>query len=396
MSVQIADGVHWVGALDPDIRVFDVIMAAPHGTTYNAYLVRGSEKTALIETVKAGFEPQLYQHLEELVDTWAVDYLVLNHCEPDHTGALAAVLDKCGGPQVLCSKSAKLLVGGLLHRDVNPRLVGSGDTLELGGKTLEFIQAPFLHWPDTMFTYLQEDRILFPCDFLGAHFADERLFNDLTEEYAYQFEYYFNVIFRPFKSYVLKGLEEIDRREVKIVCPSHGPILRQGIPELLAKYRSWAQVLPGSQPDRLLVFYASSYGNTRRLAEELGRGAEEAGARVSLLDLSSADLSAVTDDLETCGGVAVGSLTINGDAVKPVWDLLSSLATLNLRGKLAASFGSFGWSGEAPRFIASRLADLKMNVVGEPATARLVPTDEDLQAARALGAQMAQAMLAGK
>jgi flavorubredoxin len=393
MAVQITEEVSWVGALDPNIRVFDVIMAAPHGTTYNAYLVQGRDKRALIETVKSGFEERLFENLQQVLEPWDVDYLVLNHTEPDHTGALPVVLEKLGYPQVACSKSVKLFVSALLNQDVNPLLVGSGDTLDLGGKTLEFIHAPFLHWPDTMFTYLPEDRMLFPCDFLGAHFCDERLFNDLVENYDYQFEYYFNVIMRPFKPHVLKALDEIAARDIQTICPSHGPILRAHLETYLEKYRQWASVLPGSEKDRLLVLYASSYGNTRKMAEEIGRGAEAKGARVSVVDLATADLAALLGELETCGGLAVGSLTINGDAVKPVWDLLSSLATLELRGKAVAAFGSYAWSGEAPKYLHQRLLDLKMKPVAEPLRAHLTVDAADLQAARDLGAKLAEAML---
>jgi flavorubredoxin len=293
---------------------------------------------------------------------------------------------------VICSKSARLLVQNLLNRDLAPRLVGTGDSLDLGGKTLEFLQAPFLHWPDTMFTLVPEDQALFPCDFLGAHFCDERMFNDLVEDYSHEFDYYFHVIMRPFKRYVLKALDELDQRELCLIGPSHGPILREGLCDYLEKYRGWAECLPGAQGDRLLVFYASSYGNTRRLAEEIGRGAEAAGARVSLADLASAEVGSLLGDLEACGGLAVGSLTINGDAVKPVWDLLSSLATLNLKGKAAAAFGSYGWSGEGPKLISRRLEDLKMKVVAEPVTCTLVPTEENLQAARDLGKKLAEGM----
>jgi flavorubredoxin len=393
MSVQIAEGIAWVGALDPNLRVFDVIMAAPHGTTYNAYLVQGTEKRALIETVKSGFEDRLFANLQEIIEPWSVDYLVLNHTEPDHTGALPTVLEKLGYPQVVCSKSAKLFVQALLNQDVNPMLVGSGDSLDLGGKTLEFIHAPFLHWPDTMFTYLPEDRVLFPCDFLGAHFCDERMFNDSVESYDYQFEYYFNVIFRPFKPHVLKALDEIAKREITTICPSHGPILRANLSAYLDKYRAWASQAAGSQKDHLLVLYASSYGNTRKMAEEIGRGAEAKGARVSVIDLATADVAALLGEIETCGGLAVGSLTINGDAVKPVWDVLSSLATLELRGKAAAAFGSYAWSGEAPKYLHQRLADLKMRPVAEPLRAQLTVDAADLQAARDLGAKLAEAML---
>lgn len=390
--MEIVPGVHWVGALDPQIRIFDVIMHAPRGTTYNSYLIQGEEKSALVEVVKRPFTDVLLDNVGRILDVAALTYVVVNHTEPDHSGALDAVLRAAGGAQVVCARNAKRFLEGLLNRDCEPQVVGDEDVIDLGGRRLRFIVAPFLHWPDTMFTYLEPDGILFPCDFLGAHYCDDRLFNDLVADYSHEFRYYFNVIMRPFKRYVLQALDKVAALDVRMVCPSHGPIIRRGVEDYLSLYRQWASQPQPDGAKRLLVFYASSYGNTARMAEEIARGAEAAGMTAAVFDLSGLSPDGLIDQIEAADAIAVGSLTINGDAVKPVWDLLSSLATLNLRGKVGAAFGSYGWSGEAPKFIAQRLADLKMKVVSGPVTAHLTPTEADLAACRQLGAAIAEAL----
>lgn len=392
LPVEIAPGVHWVGALDPQIRIFDVIMHAPRGTTYNAYLIQGEQKSALVEVVKRQFTDVLLDNVGRVLDVAGLSYVVMNHTEPDHSGALDAVLKAAGGAQVVCARNARRFLEGLLNRDCEPLIVGDEDVIDLGGRRLRFIVAPFLHWPDTMFTYLEPDGILFPCDFLGAHYCDDRLFNDLVADYSHEFRYYFNVIMRPFKQYALQALDKVAALDVRMVCPSHGPIIRKSVEEYLSLYRQWASQPQPDGTKRLLVFYASSYGNTARMAEEIAAGAREAGMTVALFDLSALSVGDVIDQIEAADAIAVGSLTINGDAVKPVWDLLSSLATLNLRGKVGAAFGSYGWSGEGPRFISQRLADLRMKVVSEPVTAHLVPTEADLASCRQLGATIAQAV----
>ncbi len=391
LPVEIVKGVHWVGALDPQLRIFDVIMQAPRGTTYNAYLVQGSEKTALIEVVKKPFARDLLENIARVVDPSAVSYVVLNHTEPDHSGALEDVLQAAGAAQIVCSKNARRFVEALLNRSCEPMVVEDGAGIDLGDRRLRFIIAPFLHWPDTMFTYLEPDGILFPCDFMGAHYCDDRLFNDLVADYSHEFRYYFDVIMRPFKRFALNALDKLAELDIKMICPSHGPIIRQDVQRYLELYRQWASAPAPTDEKRLMVFYASSYGNTARMAEEVAAGAREAGMTVALYDLSAVTPDQLVDDIEAAAAIAVGSLTINGDAVKPVWDLLSSLATLDLRGKAAAAFGSYGWSGEAPKFIAERLRQLRMKVVDEPVTAHLTPTAEDLAACRELGRKLAEA-----
>ncbi|MDW7711475.1 MAG: FprA family A-type flavoprotein [Deferrisomatales bacterium] len=390
--VEILPGIRWTGVLDPQLRVFDVIMRAEHGTTYNSYLVEGAEKVAVIEASKAKFTDQYLETLGKAVDPARIDYVVLNHLEPDHSGALGALLERAPRARVVVSKTGRVFLQNVLNRDVDPLTVGDGDTLELGGRTLRFFHAPFLHWPDTMFTYAEEDGVLFPGDFLGAHYCDDRLFNDRVDDHSGAFEHYFRVIMRPFKEYVRQGLEKIRGLPLRTVCPSHGPILRTGIERCLERYETWSAEPPRGDRKRLLVFYASSYGNTARMAEAVARGAEAAGAEVAVYSLQGHDLGVALDEIEAADGLAVGSCTINGDALEHVWALFGAMATIKVKGKLGAAFGSFGWSGEGPRMIADRMRGLRFRVPEEPVRVQLVPTEEDLAACEAFGMRLIETL----
>ncbi len=388
--LKIKENVYWVGVLDPQLRVFDIIMKADHGTTYNAYLVRGSEKTAVIDTVKAPFAQDYLENLVELSPLEKIDYVVVNHTEPDHSGTLERLLAEAPQARVVCGRNCKNFVKNIVNRDVDPMLVEDGDTLELGGKTLKFIHAPFLHWPDTIFTYIQEDKVLFPCDFLGAHYCDDRLFDDLVDPYDYAFEYYYLVIFRPFKKYVLEAIEKIKGLDIDVIAPSHGPILRKDPWKQVGLYKQWSSIPAPSKDKNLLIFYASAYGNTAKLAEKIAEGVRQEGVKVQVMDVTATEIGMMIDRIEAADGIVVGSATINADAVEPIWFLLSHLATLNLKGKLGASFGSYGWSGEAPRLILDRLKGLKFKTPLEPFRVNLVPTEQDLGEAVDYGRELAK------
>jgi flavorubredoxin len=393
LPVKIAEGVHWVGALDPQLRVFDIIMKADHGTTYNAYLVTGGDKVAVVDTVKAPFFGEYMDNIRSLVDPADIAYVVVNHTEPDHSGSLARFLEEVPGARIVCDRQCKNFIKNILNRDVDPILVKDGDTLDLGkGVELSFVHAPFLHWPDTMFTYLKQEKVLFPCDFLGAHYCDDRLFDDLVDDYHYAFEYYYAVIFRPFKKYVLEAIDKIKDLDIELIAPSHGPMLREDPWGCVEKYREWSLVPEPTDEKSLLVFYASAYGNTAMMAESIAEGARTEGARATVMDVSATELGLMIDRIEAADGIAVGSATINADAVEPVWFLLSHLATLNIKGKVGASFGSFGWSGEAPKLIAERLKGLKFKVEEEPLRVNLVPTEEDLAEAVEYGKRIARSL----
>jgi flavorubredoxin len=364
--IKIADGVYWIGAHDPDRTVFDIIMPIDHGTSYNAYLVRGADKVAVIETSKnlPDMQNQFLQELHALVDPSRIDYIILDHLEPDHSGALANLLQIA--PQV-----------------------GDGDSLDLGGKTLRFAAAPFLHWPDTMFTYLPEDRMLFSGDFLGSHYADNRIFNDLVGDFTWYFRYYYDVILRPFKDYVLKALDKIKDWPVDIICPAHGPVLRTNLSYYTNSYAAWSRPPADAAVKRALVLYASAYGNTRSMAQAVAEGLASCDVQTEVLDIGGGLPDGLMDKLERADALLVGSPTFVGDALQPVWRLLSSFATIKVKGKVAAAFGSYGWSGEAVGMMEERFKGLKMAVVTPGVRAVLVPTQEDLAHCRELGQSVA-------
>ena len=387
-AIKMADGVHWIGALDPQLRIFDIIMKADHGTTYNSYLLQG-DKVAVIDTVKARFFDVFMNNIRSLVDPKDISYLIVNHTEPDHSGSFVRFLEEAPQARVVCDRQCANFVKNILNRDVDPILVTQGDKLDLGGgMELSFIHAPFLHWPDTMFTYLEKQAILFPCDFLGEHYCDDRMFNDLIGDDDHTFEYYFQLIFRPFKKYVLEAIDKIKDLDIKMVAPSHGTIKRSDPRAYIEKYRRWS-----SEPmpeKKLLVFYVSAYGNTQMLAEAIAEGARSSGTAATVMDATAIELGAILDEIEAAEAIAVGSATINSDAVEPIWWLLSHMATLNVKGKTGAAFGSYGWSGEGPKMIAERLKSLKFKVDEEPLRVVLVPTQEDLEQARELGGRLAR------
>jgi len=390
--VLIKPDVYWIGALHPDLRIFDIIMQTKNGTTYNSYLVKG-EKIAVIDTVKDKFTQPYLEHIASLTDFSRIAYIVVQHTEMDHSGSLAALLDKAPQAEVICSKPAAKYVQNVLNRPVSIRAVENGESIDLGGKRLQFIPAPFIHWPDTLITWQPEQGVLFTCDLFGAHFCDSHLFSDeITRDSWSEFEHYFQTIMRPFKKMVRNNLKKIAELPFDMIAPSHGPILRQDLPRFITAYEKWSEPLQANDPRQLLIYYASAYGNTERMAAEIARGAKDAGVSVKVYDTMEINLAAHLDRIEAADGIAVGSPTINGDAVKPVWDLLGSLTTLDLKGKIGASFGSMGWSGEAVSFLDQRLNQLKFQVPLPGLKATLVPGPDELRQCYEFGTALARTM----
>jgi len=394
--VPIAPDVFWIGALDPQLRVFDVILKTANGTTYNAYCVRGESGVAVIDTVKAEFADTFFERLEQVARYDEITVIVLNHLEPDHTGALPELMRRAPKARLYISVKAQTMLKGLLKsEDLAYTPVDSGDTVDLGGRTLTFLNTPFLHWPDTQCTYLNEEALLFSGDVFGCHFCDNRLFNDRVGDFRFSFEYYYQHIMRPFREHVRAGLDLIEPLELKLIAPAHGPILRDAPRSYVQRYRQLAApLLHNEAADRaktLVIFYISSYGNTARMALAVRDGAEEIdGVRASLYDLQGGEVTPFVDLIEEADGIVFGSPTINGDAVKPIWDLLSSLAVVNIKDKLGAAFGSYGWTGEAVSMLEDRLRGLKLRVPVTGVRVKLIPTDEELDKCRQFGRQLAE------
>jgi flavorubredoxin len=320
--------------------------------------------------------------------------------EPDHTGALPELMRRATRARLYISRRATSMLKALLHGsdDLAYTTVTTGDAVSLGDRSLQFLHTPFLHWPDTQCTYLEEAGILFSGDVFGCHYCDKRLFNDRVGDFRFSFDYYYAHIMRPFKPHVLDALRLIEPLKLTQIAPTHGPILRERPRRYVTRYRELSTSSPphelGDADRSMVIFYISSYGNTARMAEAVSEGAADIdGVRVSLYDLEGGAIEPFVDLVEEADALLFGSPTINGDAVKPVWDLLSSLAVVNLTGKLGGAFGSYGWSGEAVRMIEDRMRGLKLRVPRPGVRVKLIPTAEELADCQAFGREIAEVLV---
>lgn len=383
-ATKLSENIYSVGVSNPALRVFDIIMTAEYGTTYNAYLITG-QKNVLIETVHERFFDEYIENISGLMDIQDIDYLIMNHTEPDHSGSVARLLKLNPNITVVASTAGTKFLTGLTNLPHNALPVKQGDTLDIGLGSLEFIIAPNLHWPDSMFTYFPAAKAIFTCDFLGAHYCEPRLFDTkiaYPQKYDTCFEYYYQCIFGPFKPFVLDGLDKIAGLELDICCTSHGPILTDTLDTCIEKYRAWSTPAQRQSKPKVIIAHASAYGYTTQLAnaayEELKDDYD-----AELVDIVYTPAAEAASKLQHADAVMIGSCTINRDAVKPVWDVLSSLDAINTKGTPAGVFGSYGWTGEAPQMICERLSSLKLKVVGEPLRVVFRPSEKDLTAMRA-------------
>jgi len=391
-SVAIVPNVDWVGVRHRDLKVFDDLFPTHNGTTYNAYLVRGRDKVALIDTVKEKFAGEFFARVESVLAVEKVDIVVVNHTEPDHSGALAALIERHPEITVYCSGPAKNFLEQLLNRPFNAHVVTDGEEVDLGGKTLRFLLAPYLHWPDTMFTYLVEDALLFSCDAFGAHYCSEALFDDEIADFTPDFMFYFDCIMRPFKDKIRAAVAKVEDLPLQMVCPSHGPVLRSKGRNAIATYRLWSAPPPEAKQPKAVLAVLSSHGNTRSMAAQVSSELQANGIAVSEFSLSEMRDDDFRNALEQADVLLIGTPTIQRDAPPHVWHALSLLSSVTLRPKLAGVFGSFGWSGEATKMVEARLTGLRLKLAAESVTCRFTPTPEVLEACRKFGNEVAAAI----
>ena len=390
--MKIADNVYYVGVSNPTLRVFDIIMCTEYGTTYNSYLVKGADKTALIDGAHKGFEANFQENVEAITDFANIDYMVVNHTEPDHSGAIRLVIEK--NPDIVVYGTAACLknLDNIVRLPFNRVAVKDGDTLELGGKTLTFCVSPNIHWPDTMMTYLAEDKILFSCDFLGAHFAEPTMYVHKAykkELYEKEFKVYYDAIMGPFAKFVIRALDRIKDLDIALGCPSHGPMIMGGdIQVAMDTYRKWAT--PEEKTDKTVaIYYVSAYGYTRQMCQYLAEKLEAKGLVVSAFDVIKTDAADIAAHLEDdC--LVFGSPTLNRAALKPVLDVINSIDAVGAAGRPYATLGCFGWSGEACAQLNDRCNSIKMKQVGESVRSQFTPTDEVWAALDTLADQIAE------
>lgn len=396
-AIEISNDVFAVGVKDPDLSVFDITMTTRYGTTYNAYLIKG-EKIALIDTVKKEFTEKYLANVSSQVPFDKIDYLVVNHTEPDHSGAIPALLEKAPQIKIICSSAAVPYVKNVINQEADITGVKNDHLLELGGKTLQFKLMPYMHWPDTMMDYLQEDKILFSNDGFTAHICSDGLYADeLSRDVDLDHEtyYYWDCIMRPFSGFIRRNLPKLDDLDIQVLAGSHGPIHRNDARAPIDRYREWTR---DKIEDRnsVALFYASNYGNTGKLAGIIAEQLKTNGCEVDMADAASVGADRIKEMIESAKCVVIGTPTFNGDAVVPIWNLVNHFSTVYSIGKKAAVFGSYGWGGEGAKLVAERLKGLKLKLFEEEYRARLIPSDIELTALNEYCAKLAEYIKAGK
>jgi len=392
MGKKITEHVTWVGKIDWELKKFHGDELSTHrGSSYNAYLIR-DEKTVLIDTVWSPYDREFVNNLKKEVPLGNIDYIVMNHNEPDHSGALDALMREIPEVPIYCTANGMKFLKAQYHKDWNFVTVKTGDTLNIGKNTLKFIEAPMLHWPDTMFTYMDGENILFSNDGFGQHFASEMLFNDkvnMNEVYAEAVKYYANIL-TPFNKMVNMKINEILGMELPInmICPAHGIIWRDSPAQIVKKYLEWCDDYSENQ---ITVLYDTMWNSTRKIAEYIAKGIEEndKDVTVKIMNLTKDDKNDVLTEVFKSKLILVGSPTINNGYSYATSGILEMIKGLKFKGKKAAAFGSCGWSGEAVKLINAELAAAGFELVNEGLKLTWNPDDVQKEEAIQFGKALA-------
>jgi flavorubredoxin len=359
-TVKLSEGVHWVGIKDWNRRLFDALIPLPAGTSYNAYLVLGQHKKALIDTANPGFEKELENKIRKIVDPADLDYVVMNHAEPDHAGSIPHLM--------LISTKAKLVtslrgakMAQTFYRVPPERIIAVNDQqcIDLGGKTLQFIEAPMLHWPETMFTYVEENRVLFPCDFFGSHLS-KGMFDDEVEDLLVYAQRYFGEIMMPYSPMAKKALEKIKDLRIDMIAPSHGPVYRN--PErIIEVYRKWAS---GETKQKAIIVYVTMWNSTEKMIQPMAETLMAEGIEVAMYNLAVADIGDVAKDLVDSRAIVLGAPTVLAGAHPLAVYATYLVKALRPPLKFGVVLSSFGWAGGTVKHVQEILGQTKMEVVG--------------------------------
>ena len=392
MSINVKNNIHWVGKVDWELRKFHGDEYSTHkGSSYNSYLIK-EEKVALVDTVWTPFAKEYVENLKKEIDLNEIDYIIACHAENDHSGALPELMRYIPDTPIYCTKNGVKSLKGLYHQDWNFQTVKTGDKLSLGSKELIFVEAPMLHWPDSMFVYLTDDEVLFSNDGFGQHLASERMFNDLVDQNELLQEcikYYANIL-TPFSRMVTKKIEEVlsFNLPLDMICTSHGIIWRDNPAQIVEKYLEWAD---NYQENQISILYDTMWESTRVMAEQIAAGIVETDNQVTvkLFNLAKSDKNDVITEVFKSKAILMGSPTVNNGILVAVAGIIEEIKGLKFKNKKAAAFGSYGWSGEAVKIISTQLAESGFDLVSEGLRLTWAPDEESKAKCREYGQEFA-------
>ena len=395
MAKKITEKVTWVGKVDWELTTFHGDELSTHkGSSYNSYLIR-DEKVALIDTVWLPYDKEFVSNLKKEIALSKIDYIIMNHNEIDHSGALPELMREIPDTPIYCTKKGEAIIRGHYHKDWNFVNVKTGDTLPLGETTLTFIEAPMLHWPDTMFTYMSGENILFSNDGFGQHFATESLFNDAVDNAAmmYEAEKYYANILNTYSVMVTKKIQQILAMNLPLnmICPSHGVIWKENPAQIVEQYLKWADAY---QEDQVTIVYDTMWQSTRKMAEAIAYGIREISpsTTVKIFNITKDDKNDVLTEIFHSRAVLIGSPTINYGISFAIAGLLEMMHGLKFKNKKAAAFGSYGWSGEAIKQISNHLAEAGLEVINDGISKLWVPDSNALDDCKEFGKEFAKSI----
>ena len=390
-KVELKKGIYWVGAVDWNVRDFHGY-STPFGSTYNAYLIL-DEKNVLVDTVKAPFYLEMLGRISEIIDPSRIDIIVANHAEMDHSGSLVQIVERIGSPLVVTSERGKKGLEKHYQKSMKFKTVKTGDTLSIGHRTLAFVEASMLHWPDSMFTYIREDQVLLPNDAFGQHFASCQRFEDEVGDAVMRHaaKYYANILW-PLAPLILKKVDEVVKMGIPIdmIAPSHGLIWRKNPNRIIQAYVEWSQ---GKTSKKVLVIYDTMWGSTEKMGKAILKGLVDEGADAKLLHLRSNHRSDIIEEMLEAKGILLGSPTLNNGMFPTMGDFLTYMRGLRPKGKIFGLFGSHGWGGGAIKEMRRHLEVEKFEIWEKELPVQFVPNSEELSSAIQFGKEFAKKVL---
>ncbi len=388
-AVKISEKVYWVGAIDWNIRDFHGY-STKRGTTYNAYLVLG-EKPTLIDTVKKEFYGEMMERIQSVIDPQKIEIIISNHSELDHSGALPQTVAAVQPKEVYVSAMGLKNLTGHFHQDLHLKVVKTGDKIDVGGDTISFVEARMLHWPDSMFSYLEKENILFSNDVFGMHYATSNLFDDENDERIWltQAEKYYANIVLPYSDIVLRFLDQVKKMGLspKMIAPDHGFIWRKDPSKIVSLYEKWATQAP---KNKAVIVYDTMWGSTAQMASQIADGLRAGGTDVKVLSMHSNDRSKVALELLDASALIIGSPVLNSQIFPSMADVLCYLKGLRKKGLIGAAFGSYGWNGAPVDELTKTLESMQVEIAAPAVKSPFVPDDNVKKSCWELGALISQ------